>query len=177
MSVQVSTRVTGALLFEPSPATDERGWFAELYQLRELRAHGWGGEFVRTALSFNAQAGTLRGLHFQRAPHQDAKLVTCVTGAIFDVVADIRPDSPTFGHWDAFELSATNRRAVFLPEGVAHGFLTLSDDATVLYHLGAYYAREAGDGIRWDDPTLAIRWPGQPMTLSAQDQQWGTLTR
>ncbi len=177
MTVTASTRVEGALLIEPASLMDDRGAFAELYQLRDLRTHGWEGTFVRSALSFNRRAGTLRGLHYQCAPHQDAKLVTCIGGALFDVVADIRPASPTFGQWDAFELSAENRRVVFLPEGVAHGFLTRSDTTTVLYHLGAYYDRESGAGIRWDDPTLKIEWPLAPVTMSEQDQQWGFLSR
>ncbi|MGE3274319.1 MAG: dTDP-4-dehydrorhamnose 3,5-epimerase [Vicinamibacterales bacterium] len=169
------TRLAGVFLVDPPVAADDRGWFAELFQARALAAAGWTGGFVRTALSHNARRGTLRGLHFQRAPHADAKLVTCVSGAFFDVVADIRPGSPTFGRWEGFELTAANRRLVFMPEGVAHGFQTLADETTVLYHIGAYYAREAGDGIRWDDPTLAIAWPLAPTGLSDQDRGWGPL--
>ena len=149
-------RIPGVLVIEPVVARDDRGSFVELYQARLLAERGWPGPFVRSALSHNHRRGTLRGLHFQRAPQQEAKLVTCVGGAVYDVVADVRPESPTFGTWEGFELTPENRRVVFLPEGVAHGFQTLADDSTVMYHLGAYYARDLGDGIRWDDPTLAI---------------------
>jgi dTDP-4-dehydrorhamnose 3,5-epimerase len=119
----------------------------------------------------------LRGLHLQRAPHADAKLVTCVRGAFFDVVADVRPGSPAFGTWEAVELTADNHRSVFLPEGLAHGFQTLVDDTTVLYHLGAYYEPSASAGVAWDDPTLAIAWPLPPAVMSPQDRQWPGLTR
>jgi len=170
-----ASTIPGVFLLEPSVSSDDRGWFAELFQSRQLTEHGCNGHFVRTALSYNREAGTLRGLHFQRPPHGDPKLVTCVTGTMFDVVADIRPDSPAYGRWESFELTAANRRLVLMPEGVAHGFETLAADTTVLYHLGAYYAREAGAGVRWDDPTLAIAWPAPPASISDQDRAWGFL--
>jgi dTDP-4-dehydrorhamnose 3,5-epimerase len=176
VTIRPSEQVPGVLVFEPHVSSDERGWFAELFQARELRTRGWTGDFVRSALSFNQIAGTLRGLHFQRAPYEDAKLVTCVGGALFDVVADIREDSPAFGRWEAFELSAENRRGLFIPEGVAHGFQTLTEATTMLYHIGAYYDRDASGGIRWDDPTLGIDWPTPPTAMSDQDARWGLLT-
>ena len=172
-----TTRIPGMLVIEPGVATDERGFFAELFQQRELAARGWTGRFVRSALSHNRSRGTLRGLHYQRAPHADAKLVTCVRGALCDVVADVRPESPAFGTWESVELTDANRACVFVPEGVAHGFETLADDTTVLYHLGAYYDREASTGVRWDDPTLSIAWPLAPAVLSDQDRAWGLLAR
>ena len=172
-----TTRIPGVLVIEPAVAADERGTFTELYQQRALAQHGWRGSFVRTALSFNRHRATLRGLHFQRAPFADAKLVTCLRGRVFDVIADIRPDSPAFGQWDHVELSAENGVSVFLPEGVAHGFQTLADDTTVLYHLGAYYERDASAGVRWDDPTLAVSWPLPPAVMSEQDRAWGALRR
>jgi dTDP-4-dehydrorhamnose 3,5-epimerase len=171
------TAVPGAFVVEPAVAADERGWFAELYQLRELAAHGCEATFVRTALSFNARRGTLRGLHFQREPHGEAKLVTCIRGAVHDVFVDVRPDSPAFGRWDSIELTEENRRAVFLPRGFAHGFQTLVDGTTLLYHLAGYYVREAAGGVRWDDPGLAIAWPLPPAVLSEQDRGLGVLTR
>jgi dTDP-4-dehydrorhamnose 3,5-epimerase len=172
-----STRVHGALLIEPSTAADDRGSFTEVYQLRALAEHGWHGSFVRSAISHNHWRGTLRGLHFQRAPHAEAKLVICVRGAVYDVIADVRRDSPTFGCWDGYELTPENRHALFLPEGVAHGYQTLADDTTVHYHLSDYYAPHLGDGIRWDDPTLGIAWPLPPTTMSDQDVRWGYLSR
>ena len=163
------------LVIESAVSGDERGSFAELYQMRALAQHGWHGSFVRSALSYNLRRATLRGLHFQRAPFADAKLVTCLSGRLFDVVADLRPDSPAFGQWEHVELSAENRLSVFLPEGVAHGFQTLADDTTVLYHLSAYYERDASAGVRWDDATLAVAWPLPPSVMSDQDRAWGTL--
>ena len=171
------TRVHGAFLIEPATSADERGSFTEVYQLRALAECGWTGTFVRSAISHNHHRGTLRGMHFQRAPHSEAKLVMCIRGAVYDVMADVRPGSQTFGHWDAYELTPENRRALFLPEGVAHGYQTLSENSTVHYHLSDYYAPELGDGIRWDDPLLAIQWPLPPLMLSDQDKRWGFLNR
>jgi dTDP-4-dehydrorhamnose 3,5-epimerase len=171
------TRVQGAFLIEPTTFADERGSFTEVYQLQALAERGWRGSFVRSAISHSHARGVLRGMHFQRSPHSEAKLVICVLGAVYDVMADVRPGSPTFGLWDAFELTPENRRALFLPEGVAHGYQTLSENSTVHYQLSDYYAPHLGDGIRWDDPTLAIRWPLPPSMLSEQDRRWGFLTR
>jgi dTDP-4-dehydrorhamnose 3,5-epimerase len=169
------TRIPGMFVIEPSVSVDERGLFAELFQARELVRHGWSGAFVRSALSHNRKRATLRGLHFQRPPYADAKLVTCIRGAVYDVVADIRPGSPVFGAWEAVELTSENRLSVFVPEGVAHGFETLADDSMVLYHLSAYYHGDAGTGLRWDDPALAIDWPLPPALISEQDRAWGLL--
>jgi dTDP-4-dehydrorhamnose 3,5-epimerase len=171
------TRVQGAFLFEPQIFVDDRGSFTEIYHLHALAERGWNGSFVRSAISHNHCRGTLRGLHFQRAPHAEAKLVICVQGAVFDVIADVRPDSPTFGLWDGYELTSDNRRALFLPEGVAHGYQTLADNATVHYHLSDSYAPQLADGIRWDDPTLDVQWPLPPAMLSEQDRRWGFLKR
>jgi len=171
------TRVHGAFLLELKTFADDRGSFTEVYQLQKLAAAGWTGTFVRSAISHNHVRGTLRGLHLQRPPHAEAKLVVCIRGAIYDVMADVRPDSPTFGKWDAYELTPDNGRALFLPEGVAHGYQALCDESTVHYHLSNYYAPEAADGIRWDDPTLAIQWPLPPSRLSEQDKRWGFLKR
>jgi dTDP-4-dehydrorhamnose 3,5-epimerase len=174
LKVHVS-KVDGVCVIEPDVSEDERGWFAQLFAEKEFGALGIDVHFVRSALSFNSAAGTLRGLHYQRAPHEDAKLVTCVGGAMFDVVADPRPGSRTFGQWEGFELTPVNRRLVFVPPGVAHGFETLADATTVLYHIAQYYAPSVGGGIRWDDPTLAIKWPAPPRVISKQDQSFGFL--
>jgi dTDP-4-dehydrorhamnose 3,5-epimerase len=172
-----TTRIPGMLVVEPSTASDDRGTFTELYQARELARHGWRGAFVRTAISHNRRRATLRGLHFQRPPWADAKLVTCLRGAMFDVVADVRPSSPAFGSWEGVELTAENRTCVFVPEGVAHGFETLDDETTLLYHIGAYHEPDASAGVRWDDPALGIAWPLPPVVLSDQDRAWGPLAR
>jgi dTDP-4-dehydrorhamnose 3,5-epimerase len=171
------SHIEGVFLIEPSSAADERGSFTEVYQLRALAERGWHGSFVRSALSHNHRRGTMRGLHFQSAPHPEAKLIICVSGSVYDVVADVRPGSATFGQWQAFELTPENRRAVFLPEGVAHGFQTLADHTTVHYDMSDYYAPQLGGGVRWDDPTLAIKWPIPPSVISDQDRRWGFLRR
>lgn len=168
-------RIDGVFVLTPRAQADERGWFVELYAERNLPGGGRSGPFVRSAISHNRHRGTLRGLHFQKAPHQDAKLVTCLSGALFDVVVDIRVDSPTYGRWEAFELTSDTHQSVVIPEGVAHGFQTLADDTALLYHIGAYYEASASGGIRWDDPALAISWPLVPTVMSDQDRAWGTL--
>jgi dTDP-4-dehydrorhamnose 3,5-epimerase len=171
------TAVHGAHLITAMTISDARGSFTEVFQLRELAARGWHGSFVRSAISHNHRRGTLRGLHLQRAPHAEAKLVTCIRGSVFDVVADVRPDSPTFGRWAGYTLTPDNGLALFLPEGVAHGYQTLEDDTTVHYQMSDYYAPQLGDGICWNDPTLCVEWPLPPFALSEQDQRWGRLTR
>ena len=170
-----ASRIDGAYVIEPDVSEDERGWFAQLLVEKELGACDISHRFVRSALSFNRTLGTLRGLHYQRAPHEDPKLVACVGGAMFDVVADVRRGSRTFGQWEGFELTAANRRLVFVPAGVAHGFETLADATTVLYHIAEYYVPGAGAGIRWDDPTLGIQWRAPPRVISEQDQRFGFL--
>lgn len=170
-------KVDGVYLLEPDLHQDERGWFAEIFSRGTMAERGFPDGVRRTALSHNHRALTLRGLHYQRHPHEDAKLVTCVSGAAFDVVADVRPSSRTFGQWQGFDLTAANRLAVLVPAGVAHGFETLTDATTLLYHLGADHAPEAEAGIRWDDPTLAIGWPRPPEVVSARDRALGPFRR
>ena len=173
----VPTQIAGVFVLEVERKEDARGFFARIFSREELQERGLVDEFPQHNVGYNHIKGTLRGMHFQRAPHAEAKLVICVQGAVYDVMADVRPGSPTFGLWDAFELTPENRRALFLPEGVAHGYQALSEHSTVHYHLSNYYAPHLADGIRWDDPTLAIRWPLPPAMLSEQDQRWGFLTR
>jgi len=170
------TRLDGLVLLTPAKHGDDRGFFMETFRADAWAAQGVPTEFVQDNHS-RSRKGTVRGMHFQRAPHSEAKLVMCISGAVYDVMADVRPDSPTFGLWDACELTPENRRVLFLPEGVAHGYQTLSDNCTVHYHLSNYYAPHLADGIRWDDPTLAIPWPLPPSMLSEQDERWGFLIR
>ncbi len=162
----VATPLDGVLLVEPERLADERGHFARTYDVDQMPP------VVQMSTSFNRRAGTLRGLHYQRDPHGETKLVRCTRGAIFDVAVDLRPDSPTRHEWFATELSAEDGRALLIASGFAHGFQTLADDTEVLYAMDAPYAGQAAAGVRWDDPAFAIAWPDLPpgaRTLSARD--------
>lgn len=156
------TRLGGAFVVEPERFEDERGFFARGWSRREFEGRGLDARLVETNISFNRRRGTLRGMHFQRAPRAQAKLVRCTMGAIYDVVIDLRPDSPTFRGWVGVELSAENRTMLFVPEGFAHGFQTLADDTEVFYQMSDYYAPETAGGVRWDDPAFGIEWPDAP---------------
>lgn len=164
--------VPGAYLIEPEEHRDERGSFARLHCEEELARLGLSARFPQCSRSHNLRRGTLRGLHFQRGEHAEDKLVWCAAGAIYDVILDLRADSPACGRWVAVELSRANRRQVYIPRGCAHGFLTLSDDVDVLYLISAPYAPQAAGGVRWDDPGFAIEWPEPPTVISARDQAW-----
>ena len=165
--------LSGAFLIEPEPKTDERGFFARSWCRREFETHGIRCDWMQCNISFNARRGTLRGLHYQAAPWAEAKLVRCTMGAIYDVIVDLRPDSPTHGRWAAVELTAENRRMLYIPEGFAHGFQTLTDDAEVFYQMSQEYHAEAARGLRWNDAVLAIEWPDpQQAILSATDRNY-----
>jgi dTDP-4-dehydrorhamnose 3,5-epimerase len=153
------TKIHGVFVIELEKHEDDRGWFARAWCCEEFAAHGLPTDLAQTNLSHNAQRGTVRGMHFQTAPHAEAKLVRCVAGGVHDIALDLRPESPTFKQFVATELSAGNGRAVFLPEGIAHGFQTLTDDATLFYQMSAPYAPEFARGVRWDDAAFQIEWP------------------
>lgn len=153
------TPLPGAWTIEPELLGDERGWFARTFDAAEFVAHGIDPAVVQCNASFNAKAGTLRGMHYQAEPHGEPKLVRCVRGAIYDVAVDLREGSPTLRHWHGVELSASNRLAFYIPAGLAHGFQTLTDDVEVLYQMGAPYVPESARGVRFDDPAFAIEWP------------------
>jgi dTDP-4-dehydrorhamnose 3,5-epimerase len=164
------TPLAGAFVIEPEPISDNRGFFARLYCTKTFAERGLNPHLDQISMSYNAQAGTLRGLHLQRPPHGEAKLVRVTAGAIFDVVVDVRAGSQTFGRWFGVELSAANHRQLYIPEGFAHGFQTLAADSEVLYHISAPYAPESATGVRWDDPQLGITWPApQSATISERD--------
>jgi len=153
------TPLPGAWLIELDLLGDERGWFARTFDASEFAERGLNPAIAQCNASFNARRGTLRGMHYQAPPHGESKLVRCVRGAIFDVAVDLRADSPTQRRWHGVELSAENRLAFYIPDGLAHGFQTLSDDAEVLYQMGAPYVPAAARGVRYDDPAFAIDWP------------------
>jgi dTDP-4-dehydrorhamnose 3,5-epimerase len=164
-----STEIPGAFLVKPERIEDERGFFARTWCEREAAAHGLDPRIVQSSLSFNRRRGTLRGLHFQVAPHAENKLVSCSRGSIWDVVVDLRRDSPSYRRWQAFTLTDENLDAVFIPAGCAHGFITLADDSVVRYDISAFYAPAAARGARYDDPAFRITWPLAPIVISPRD--------
>lgn len=171
------TEIEGAYLVDLAPFEDERGFFAYTFQKDEFAARGLASEFVECYVSFNRRAGTLRGLHWQAAPHGQAKLVRCTRGSIFDVGVDLRPDSPTFRRWVGVELSAANRRMLYLPADLAHGFQTLEDETEVFYQSSSAYAPKAYSGARWDDPAFGIEWPGADFRVMAdRDRNYPDFT-
>jgi dTDP-4-dehydrorhamnose 3,5-epimerase len=166
------TELAGAWLIEPEPMRDPRGYFMRTFCAEEFAAQGLETRFVQHSASFTAAKGALRGMHFQRAPHEEVKVVTCLSGAIYDVIVDLRPGSATFKHWRGFELSAENMRRLYIPKGFAHGFQTLTSDAEVLYLISEFYAPGAATGVRWNDPAFAIQWPAPPSVMSEKDAAW-----
>jgi dTDP-4-dehydrorhamnose 3,5-epimerase len=153
------TKLNDVYVIEPERFEDERGFFARIWSTAELAALGVAGQFVEANFSYNHQRGTLRGLHWQATPHGQAKLVGCTRGSIFDVAVDLRPDSATYKQWIGIELSSANRLMLYLPDGFAHGYLTLEDDSEVLYLVTSAYVPDSGRGARWNDPAFGIRWP------------------
>jgi dTDP-4-dehydrorhamnose 3,5-epimerase len=166
-------QLPGAYLIEPEPIGDERGFFARVWCQKEFQDHGLVDNFVQCNTAFNRSRGTLRGMHFQRTPHREVKLVRCTKGRIFDVIIDLRPDSPTHKLWAGFELSAENRKMLYVPKGFAHGYLTLSDESEIYYQVSAFYAPQYEGGVRWDDAAFCIEWPAtESLIISDKDRQW-----
>ena len=155
----LQTPLSGVWTIELELLGDERGWFARTFDAEGFFERGLDPAVVQCNASFNTRRGTLRGMHYQSEPHGETKLVRCVRGSIFDVAVDLRPTSPSYCRWHAVELSAENRRAFYIPAGLAHGFQTLTDDCEVLYQMGYRYVPEAARGVRWDDPAFGIEWP------------------
>lgn len=153
------TKIAGVWLVETERHADERGWFARTWCAEEFAAHGLPTAFSQCSSSFNHRRGTLRGMHWQAAPHGEAKLVRCVRGAMFDVALDMRPESTTFKQWMGVELTPENGRALYVPEGCAHGFQTLANDTEVFYQIKGSWHPASARGVRWNDPAFAIRWP------------------
>lgn len=168
----LATKLPGVLVIEAEKLEDERGFFARTFCREEFETHGLDTRVSQCSISFNRKKATLRGIHYQVAPHAESKLVRCTAGAIYDVAVDLRPDSPTFKQWEGVELSAQNRRALYIPAGCAHGFQTLTDDTEVYYQISEFYHPESARGVRWDDPAFEINWPFPPVMLSERDARY-----
>ncbi|HYT26716.1 MAG TPA: dTDP-4-dehydrorhamnose 3,5-epimerase [Actinomycetota bacterium] len=169
------TGLRGAFVVDLEPIADDRGFFARSFDQKEFAGHGLAPSFVQCNVSQNRRRGTLRGMHWQAAPYEEGKLVRCVRGAIHDVIVDLRPESPTLGEHVAVTLTAANRTMLYVPEGFAHGFLTLADDTEVFYQISAFHAPGHARGARWDDPQLGIDWPAEVAVVSERDRAWPDL--
>jgi len=166
------TKIHGVIEICLAPDADERGFFARTWCEKEFEEHGLNPRLVQCNASFNHKKGTLRGMHYQDQPFPEAKIVRCTQGAIYDVVLDLRPDSPTFKNWVSVVLTAEKRNMVYVPEGCAHGFLTLEDRAEVFYQMSEFYHPELARGVRWDDPAFQIVWPGKVEVISERDRTY-----
>jgi dTDP-4-dehydrorhamnose 3,5-epimerase len=166
------TKLKGAFVIDLEPFEDERGFFARTWCKKEFKAHGLNPELVQCNTSFNKEQGTLRGMHYQTAPYEEAKLVRCTFGAIYDVIIDLRPESKTFKKWLGLELSSDNRKSLYVPAGFAHGFLTLVDATEVFYQMSEFYYPEYAKGIRWNDPAIGIKWPAEIKIISDHDKNF-----
>jgi dTDP-4-dehydrorhamnose 3,5-epimerase len=168
-----ATPIQGAFVLEIDKKGDERGFFARAFCRKELEAHGLGTAISQANIGFSRFRGTLRGLHYQLPPHAESKLVRCTAGALFDVVVDLRPASSSFRQWLGIELTAENRTMLYIPEGCAHGYLTLTDHTEIFYLVSQFYAPSAERGIRWNDPAFGIRWPIETdLHISDKDRGW-----
>jgi dTDP-4-dehydrorhamnose 3,5-epimerase len=168
--VFTETELQGAFVIDAEVIEDERGFFARTWSAEEFGARGLNPRIAQCSISFNKQRGTVRGMHYQARPHEEAKLVRCAVGAIYDVIVDLRSHSQTLHKWVAVELSSRNRRLLYIPEGFAHGFQTLADDTEVAYKISESYHPESARGVRWDDPVLGINWPLPISAISERDR-------
>jgi|SRR3989344_9354067 len=168
----IETKLKGAYIIEPERLEDERGFFARTFCQKEFETHSLNPRLAQCSISYNKRKGTLRGMHYQIAPMAEAKIIRCTMGAIYDVIIDLRPKSPTYCQWLAVELSGDNRKLLYIPEGFAHGFQTLEDDTEVFYQISEFYAPEYSHGVRWDDPAFGIEWPGDNTILSERDRNY-----
>ncbi len=168
----VPTSLAGAFIVDPEPQSDKRGFFARTWCQREFEQHGLNPRMVQCSISHNLRKGTWRGMHYQVAPHEEAKLVRCTMGSVFDVIVDLRPDSPTFKQHLTVTLSAENRKMLYIPESFAHGFLTLEDNTEVFYQMSEFHAPESARGFRWNDPYFGIRLPLEVAVISERDRDY-----
>lgn len=166
------TQLKGACIIEPEELSDERGFFARSYCFREFEKHGLNPRVVQCNISYNASQGTLRGMHYQVAPYEEAKLVRCTRGGLYDVIVDLRPDSESYLKHFGVLLDARNRKMLYIPEGFAHGFLTLEDHTEVFYQMSEFYQPNSARGFRWNDPAFGIRWPQEVSVISERDRTY-----
>ena len=166
------TNLAGAYRIDLQKVEDERGFFARAWCVEEFAEHSLDTELVQCNISFSKERGTLRGMHYQRSPFAETKLVRCIKGAIYDVIIDLRPTSPTFLQWTSVTLSAENRTMLYVPKGFAHGFQTLEDQTEVFYQMSDFYAPESAAGLRWNDAQFKIEWPLAVTVMSARDQHY-----
>jgi len=169
------TALKGAFLIEPERLHDDRGFFARTWCQKEFQAHGINTNVAQCNISYNKKKGTLRGMHYQSAPCEEARLVRCTAGAAYDVIIDLRPDSITFRNWVSAELTAENRKMLYIPEGFAHGFITLTDNTEFFYQMSEFYMPDYARGVRWDDPAFNIKWPIDVVMISERDRQYGSF--
>ena len=168
----IETPLKGAYIIELEPIEDERGFFARSFCKEEFKRHGIEFEVAQCNISYNKKKGTLRGMHYQAPPHEEGKLVSCIKGAICDVIIDLRPDSPTYCKWFAVELTAKNYKMLYVPKGFAHGFQTLEDNTVVFYQMSEFYHPECARGVRWNDPAFGIEWPISNPIMSEKDKSF-----
>jgi dTDP-4-dehydrorhamnose 3,5-epimerase len=171
------TKLKGAYIIEPQRLEDQRGFFARTFCQKEFEKQGLSACIVQSNLSFNKKTATLRGMHYQADPHQEAKIVSCVKGAMYDVIIDLRPNSSTYLQWLAIELSDSNNKMLYIPKGFAHGFQTLTDNTAVLYQMSEFYHPESARGVRWNDPIFGIKWPLPNPVISDKDMHFEDFKR
>ncbi len=171
------TKLNNAFTIDIQTIGDDRGYFGRAYCRKEFMDHGLMSEMVQTNVSYNKLKGTLRGFHYQIPPHEEAKLVRCTRGAIYDVIVDLRPESPTYFQWVGIELTEANSRMLYVPETFGHAFITLEDHTAVTYQVSHFYTPAAEGGIRWNDPDIGVQWPMEPTVISEKDRQWPDVKR
>ena len=168
----LQTKLAGVFEIHLEPKADERGFFARTWCREAFEAQGLNPKLAQCSVSLNTREGTLRGMHYQEMPYREAKLVRCTQGAVYDVIVDLRPESPTFKDWVSVVLTAANRHMVYVPEGCGHGFLTLEDETEVFYQISQVYNAESARGVRWDDPAFRIQWPAKVKVISERDRTY-----
>lgn len=171
----IKTPIEKVYLLEIEKIEDERGFFARSWCREEFEDMGLNGNLAQCSISFNKEKGTLRGMHYQAPPYEEAKIIRCTMGAIYDVIIDVRPSSPTFKKWYGVELSASNRNMLYAPEGVAHGYITLEDNSEIFYQISELYHPECAKGVRWDDPAFGVKWPAKPSVIADRDVNYKDL--